>query len=410
MKNNEAPILRPYSGLKVLDVTRVLASPFASYMLGLLGATVIKIEDPEMKGDTMRHRGGGNAALYEQGLGTAFMAQNSNKQSLTLNLRLSEGQAIFKQLVTSADIVIENLRGGKMSSYGLDYPSLKLIKDNLIYCSLTGYGQNGEKGGHPAYDSVIQAASGIMSLTGTSDTGPMKVGIPLVDYSSGFATAFAIASAVVHRERTGFGQYIDVSMLDTALVLMSSIVTDSLTLGNKPKAHGNSSGPGYSTNQAYRVGSDLLWICASESHQRERLWQVLDRPDIPLDPRFNTQEKARENITILQVEIEKTLSTKTVNEWEFILNEAGVPAMRVRTVPEILDEPHVKSRGLFHQFNAIPGAPLGVSVPLLPFQMSLSPGSIQSAPPVLGQDTDSLLNALGFDDKAIKRLRERKVI
>lgn len=399
-----------YSGMRVLDVTRVLASPYATYLLALQGADVIKIEDPLMQGDTLRRRGGGTKELYAEGMGTSYLSQNANKRSLTLNLRTPEGQEIFRELARDADVIVENLRSGKMAEYKLSYEDLRDTNERLVYCSLTGFGQNGPNAKYPAYDSVIQAASGIMSLTGTPQTAPLKAGVSLVDYGAGMIAAFAIASALVHRERSGEGQYIDVSMLDTALALMGSTVTDSLTIGTVPKPHGNTSGPNYIANQTFRVGDEQIYICASEPHQQQHLWQVLGLEHIPADPRFASLERVKENRSALQKEIELALQARSIDEWEKLLNQAGVPAQRVRTLPEILQDPVVTQRGFLHRFDAFPGVPQGTTVTTLPFKMSATPGRAITPPAQLGQDTVAIMLELGYSSDAIAVLLGKEII
>lgn len=401
--------IRPYTELKVLDLSRVLASPFASYMLALLGADVIKIEDPQ-GGDVMRTRSPGTQELADQGLGTGFLSQNSNKRSLTLNLRTEQGQALFRQLASTADVVVENLRTGTMESYGLGYEDLKKVNPRLVYCSITGYGHTGEKQKHPAYDPVIQAASGVMSLTGTAQSGPIKAGIPAIDYATGMAAAFGIASALLHRERCGEGQHVDVSMLDTALVLMSSVVTDVLTLGRTPAPIGNTLGPNYSTNQLYQGQNGSLWISAPEPHQQQHLWRVLGIEKAAADEKFLTEAARIRHKAELTAIIEESLATRPVEQWEELLNEAGVPAMRLRSLPEILQHPQLKSRNLFHSFADIPGNPEGATVPMLPFGLSSTPASVERRPPQLSEHTNEILSALGLDSRQISQLRETGVI
>lgn len=400
---------KPYSGVRVLDLTRVLASPFASYMLGLLGADVLKIEDPA-GGDAMRTRAPGTADLGARGMGTGFLSQNSNKRSVTLNLRTREGQKIFRELAANADVLVENLRAGTMDSYGLGYADLHAQNPRLVYCSVTGYGHTGEKQRHPAYDPVIQAAAGVMSLTQLGDSGPVKAGIPAIDYATGMVAAFGISAALLQRERSGVGQHVDVSMLDTALVLMSSVVTDVLTLGSKPKPIGNRLGSSYGTNQTYRAGDALIWISAPEPHQQAALWRVLNREDLPVDPRYATEPLRAANFLTLAAEIEATLATRPVAEWERELNDAGVPAMQVRTINEALEQPQLKSRPLFHHFDDVPGCGIGATVPMLPFGMSETPAEITLPPPRLGEHTAEVLRGLGYPDEAIAALRGKGVV
>lgn len=399
----------PFAGIRVLDLSRVLASPFASYMLALLGADVIKIEDPR-RGDVMRTRAPGHPDLGALGMGTGFLSQNANKKSLALDLRTEEGQAVFRKLAAGADVIVENLRTGTMDRYGLGYEALRELNPRLVYCSLTGYGHSGDKRRHPAYDPVIQAASGVMSLTALGDSGPVKAGIPAIDYGTGAMAAFGIASALFERSRTGLGQHLDVSMLDTALVLMSSVVTDVLSLGSTPKPIGNTLGPSYGSNQAYRTPEGLIWISAPEDHQQRALWRVLQREDIPSDPRFASEPLRAANRPALQAEIEATLAARPLPEWEALLNEAGVPAMRVRTVTEALQMPQLASRPLFQQVDGIPGWQRPVTVPMLPFALSETPARIDRRPPLLGEHSEDILGELGFSAEEIAELRRKGVV
>jgi formyl-CoA transferase len=270
-----------FSGIKVLEVSRVLASPFSSAQLAFLGAEDTKVEEPGT-GDAMRTRHIHDPEFTKRGMSTGDLSQNANKKSITLNLRTPEGQDIFRRLVADSDVVIENLRTGTMGCYGLAYDDLRKINPRLIYCSVTAYGQQGDKRRHPAYDPVIQAASGMMSINGTRETAPVKIGPPVVDFSTGMAAAFAIASTLFQRERTGEGQHIDVSMLDMAFVLMGSVVTDVLTAGAEPKARGNTY-VSHPTNASFPTRDGLIYIAAMKNHQLAHLWQGLERTDIAIN-------------------------------------------------------------------------------------------------------------------------------
>ena len=402
--------MRPFSALKVVDVTRVLASPYAAYQLGLFGAEVIKIEDPGV-GDPMRHQIGNRAELGKHGMATGYLAQNSNKKSLTLNLRVPQGQEVFRRLANDSDVIIENLRSGTMARYGLGYEDMRVLNPRVIYCSVTGYGQTGPKKRHPAYDPVIQAACGMMSFTGTAETAPMRIGPPIIDYGTGLAAALAIVIALYQRERSGEGQYIDVSMLDTSLSLMHSVVTDVLTTGSVPKPGGlKSRNRDNYTNGTFQCSDALISIDAMENHQRERLWVALGRPDIPIDPRFSTLEACRNNTSALHEEMESTLKTRPAQYWEDVLNEAAVPAMRVRTVPEILSHPQMESRGFFHTIPEVPGAGGPATVPLAPFLMSGATAKVDTPPPLLGQHTDEILQKLGYSAGDISDFHSQGVV
>ncbi len=395
----------------MLDVTRVLASPFATYQLGLLGAEVIKIEDPESGGDSLRYRRGSNPEYGAKGMATFFLSQSANKQSMTLNLRTEEGREIFRKLAKNSDVVVENLRAGAMESYGLGYSDLSKNNPGLIYCSLTGYGQTGPKRGHTAYDPIIQAASGMMSITGTAETGPLKLGPPVVDYGAGLAAAFGIATALFERSRSGKGQHVDVSMLDTAMVMMGNIVTESLTTGSIPRPHGNKSSAETYGNACFGCSDGrIIAISAIEDRHLARLWQILGREDIPADPRFASNDACSRNIEALHAEIGKTFLERPAQEWEDLLNAAEVPAMWVRSIPEALKQTQLKERNLMHTLDRVPGIDVGTTFALTPFTLSAGGAQVESAPPLLGADTETILKKLGYSDEHISTLRTSGIL
>lgn len=399
---------RPFKGIKVLDVSRILASPFTGGQLGLLGADVIKIEDPG-EGDAARHGHSYNKAFKQSGMSSNFLSQNSNKRSLTLNLRTPEGQDIFRKLARDADVIIQNLRTGTMDKYGLGYQDISRLNPRIVYCSLTAYGALGPKQRHPAYDPVVQAASGMMSINGTAETAPVKVGPPVVDYGTGFAACFAIATALFQRSATGKGQHVDVSMLDTAFALMGSVVTDVLSAGAKPKAHGNTYAS-IPTNAAFPTRQGTIYIAAMQEHHVKHLFETLGRPDLVTDPRFATQDLRGENGVALRKELEDAFSKKPAAEWEPLLNEAGVPGMRVRTIPEAVAESYLDCRKLFHTFPHVDGLPGPVTVPMVPFKLSGSEVRADRPPPRLGAHTAEILNELGYSAAQQDTFRQRGVV
>jgi crotonobetainyl-CoA:carnitine CoA-transferase CaiB-like acyl-CoA transferase len=400
---------RPFVGIRVLDLTRVVASPFTSYQLGLLGADIVKIEDPRSRGDTMRYRRGSKPEYGANGMATFYLSQSANKKSMTLDLRTEEGRAIFRQMAMESDVLIENLRAGAMDAMGLGYEDLKEGNPRLIYCSVTGFGQTGPKRRHGAYDPVIQAASGLMSVNGTAETAPLRVGAPIMDYSAGLSAAFAIASALFERSRSGRGQHVDVSMLDTALVMMGALVTEAGTAGSTPRPHGNRAPAESFANACFKCKEGLISIAAMEDHQRRRMWQAIGRPDIPLDPRFHTDDDCRINYQALHTEMDRTFLTRTAQDWEDILNAADVPAARVRTIPEALAMAQVRERGIMHSMK-VPGIVGSASFPLVPFALSAGGARVESPPPLMGQHTDEILASRGYSAADIARLREEGVV
>src|SRR5215207_181831 len=314
--------MRPFEGIRVIDATHVLAGPFAAYQLGVLGADVIKIEDPN---DPDQSRGSGtDKALNHKLMGTQFLTQASNKRSITLDLKTERGRDILKDLVKTADVFVENYRPGAFAALGLGYEDLAKINPRLIYASFSAFGQNGPRGQQTAYDHVIQATSGIMAMTGTKDVNPVKFGSPAVDYGTGMTGAFALSAALYQRERTGKGQRIDMAMLDVAMILMASHVTGYLRNGMHPKPHGNRHP--HATNGAFATKDGLVMLGASNLRQQRRLWTVLERPDmIKRSNEERDEDRDREAAVLSEI-----LLARTADEWERFFQARHVPAARVR--------------------------------------------------------------------------------
>lgn len=402
-----------FTGIKVLAAVRVLAGPFCTYHFALHGADVLTIENPK-EHDSMRTAAGDQGkeagmALFKAGLGSGYISQNANKRAMTLNVASPGGQEIFRRLASEADVVVENLIAGTMPRYGLGYEDLKKLNPKLIYCSLTGFGQTGPYARKAAIDMAIQAASGMMTQTGTPETGPLKVGFTLVDYTTGYAAALAITSALYHRAITGQGQHIDIAMLETAMSMNSVNTTRAATTGALPKLAGNGSGHGGYVTDVFKCKEGYLSIATSTALRRQKMFNAIGRPDLPEDPRFKTPELARQNYPQLYAEIEKTLASKTAIEWEDIILAGGAAAMAVRTMAQAVEHPQVKHRGYFHRFEEDPE--LGVMVvPKAPFQFSETPAQIHSMPPRFGQHTDDVLKGLGYSEADIARLRADGVV
>ncbi len=401
---------RPFSGIKVLGVTSAYAAPFAAYQLALHGAEVINIEEPD-KGDYARTLGNVHAkALIDRKMGTAFLAHGAGKKSITLNLRSAEGKEVFLKLARDADVIMENLRAGSMDSYGLGYEAIRQINPRIVYCSLTGYGQTGPRRRDGAIDPVIQAASGLMSITGTPESGPLTAGATVADYASGFAFALGVVTALFHRERTGQGQRVDVSMLESMLMLMSSTVSDVMNAGLVPRLVGNGSQNNSQVMATFKCSDTHIFIGATQENRRQKLWRALDRMDIPADPRFRDLDAIRANFEALRTEMTRTLSTKTAKEWETILNDAGVPCTKVNTIAEIVEDPQIKARQFYRRFDEVPGLDRAINVPLASYVLSETPASVDTPPPVLGAHTEEVLKGLGYTEPQIARLRESGIV
>ena len=310
--------MRPFEGIRVIDVTHVLAGPFATYQLAVLGADVIKVEHPD---DPDQSRGAGtDKELNRRNMGTAFLTQSSNKRSITLDLKQAKDRDILKKLVTTADVFVENYRPGAFDALGLGYDALAAVNPCLIYASFSAFGQEGPRGVQTAYDHVIQATSGIMAMTGTPEVNPVKFGSPAVDYATGMTGAFALSAALFQRERTGKGQRIDMAMLDVALILMSSHLTGYLRNGVHPKPNGNLNP--HATNSAYQTKDGIVMLGASNLRQQRRLWVLLERPDmIKKTNEERDADRAREAQVLGEI-----MLVRTADEWETFLQTRHVPA------------------------------------------------------------------------------------
>ncbi len=398
------------SGIKVVAVTRVVAAPFAAYQLAMHGANVITVEDP-LDGDSMRGAHEFDSEFLRQKMARVFLSFNSNKRSMTLRFNTPEGREVFLRMIRDADVVIENLRGGAMARYGIGYKDLRKINPRIIFASITGYGQTGPKRNDPAIDGAVQAGSGLMSITGTPDSGPLKTGSPIVDYVTGYVTAFSIALALHQRNQTGEGQEIDVSMLEAAMTIMSGEVVKALTGGGTPPLSGNALVSGNYVSDTFACKEGSISVAAVPEPLRAKFWKAIGREDIPQDPRFSTPAGVRGNKTAFNAEITTTLQTRTAFEWEAVLNKAGVAAMAVRKLEEAVVQEQLLHRKFFHHFDANEETGLpAFAVPTAPFRMSDSPVTLKSSPPTLGQHTEEVLMEHGYSEEQIDNLRANGII
>ncbi|MEP2471659.1 MAG: CoA transferase, partial [Paracoccaceae bacterium] len=374
----------PLTGLRVVDFTHVLAGPACAYYLGLMGAEVIKVESLG-KGDAMRHRGGTDTDAQARGMSTAYMTQGAGKKSVALDLASPDGAQTMRRLLKRADIFVENHLPRTMTDLGLDPDSVRAANPRIIHCALTGYGRGGPLENAPAYDVNIQAISGLMSVTGTSQTGPIRTGAPIVDYGVALSAGFAITAALHQRNQTGKGCFIDVSMLETAHLMMSSTVTDYLSTGNEPKRRGNAANSRSPGAGNFPCKDGILSLGVNEENQFMKLALVLGKEHWLSDPRFSNRSARKENAMVLETKLSEALLAKTADTWEQIMQENGVPAAKLRTLAESLDMPHVQDRGFVHRF------PDGSGVPTLPFKFLSSPAfKPHSQAPSHGKDTDEV--------------------
>jgi len=393
------------SGVRILDLTNVLAGPFATLHLALLGAEVIKIENPK-DGDLARKLGI-VPGLNEQLMGTSFLAQNANKKSMTLNTKTPEGKEIFKKLVKTADVLVENFRPDVMDRLGLGYKVLSEINPRLVYCAISGFGQTGPDAFKPAYDQIIQGLSGVMAINGDERLNPLRAGFPVCDTVGGLNAAFAVMAALYHRERTGEGQFIDVAMLDSIMPLMGWVAANLLIGGQQPVLMGNDNFTA-APSGTFKTKDGYINIAANKQEQWESLCDVLGLPELKTDPRFEKRDIRKKNRKLLTPLVEAKLSERPTAEWVERLNDQDVPSGAILGLGEALEQPQVKHRGILKEVEA-PG--LGT---LKLFGLSAlfekTPGALTEPPPRLSAHTVDVLASLGIGKEEQAVLKSKKVI
>ncbi|WP_283130839.1 CaiB/BaiF CoA transferase family protein [Enterovibrio norvegicus] len=390
------------SSFRVLDLTNVLAGPFACHQLAHLGAEVIKVEVPH-SGDLARQLGA-DADLNREKMGISFLAQNSGKRSITVNLKHPDGKAVLKKLVESADVLVENFRPGVMARLGLDYDVLKAVNPKLIYCAISGYGADGPMNNLPAYDQIIQGMSGVMSITGAPDNAPYRVGYPIADTIGGLTAAFAISSALAGRAHTGKGCFIDVSMLESTLATMGWAVSNFLVAGREPQPMGNDNVTA-SPSGAFNTGDGLINIAANKQEQFDAICVLLGRAELKTDPRFSERQARLKHRDVLTEILEDAFSCDSAEVWEQKLNAIGVPAGRVLSVPQALSLDQVKQRDFEGTFDDVEGVGRDVHIVRTGFLVDGQRPKVASPPPQLGEHSADILSELGFSDDDIKTFR-----
>ncbi|RUV39708.1 MAG: CoA transferase [Mesorhizobium sp.] len=370
------------SGIRVLDLTNVLAGPYCAYQLALLGADVIKVEAPQ--GGDLARQLGGSPKLNSAGMGASFLAQNAGKRSVVLDLKQQADRERFFDLVASADALVENFRPGVMDRLGLGYEALKTVRPGLVYCAISGFGQTGPMRDNPAYDQIIQGLSGIMSITGTPETAPLRVGYPVADTLGGLVGAFAITSALVRQKTSGEGAFLDVSMLECTLSALGWPVSNYLTAGIDPKPMGNENMTA-APSGTFRTGDGLVNIAANKQEQFVALCRLIGRPELASDVRFAERETRKRNRAALKVEIEDALAGASAAAWEEMLNRAGVPAGRVLTIPQVLAEPQVLERRVTANFDDVAGMDKPLTVLRGGFMVDGEAPLPTKPPPALGE-------------------------
>lgn len=395
---------RPFEGVKILDFTQVLAGPYASYQLALLGADVIKVERRE--GEDMR-RTPLSREWAERGLAPAFQAINGNKRSLTLDLQKPEAIAIVKKLAATVDVVMENFRPGVMDKLGIGYEALSEINPKLIYCAVSGFGQTGPDRLRPGYDGKMQALSGIMAITGHPETGPTRAGFAVCDVLSGATAAFGVSSALYQRDRTGKGQLIDVSMLEATMAFLSGQIADWSVAGHRQQLSGNQAVSRKTTANLFKAGDGYILLAVNNEKQYRALMSALGCENTLSDPRFADWFSRNENEPALRAIIEEALAKRPAREWETILEDAGAPCASIWKIEEVIDHPQVKARGAIQELDTPYGR---LRFAGSGFKLAHGGGRLDRMAPELGADTDSVLGELGFDAAEIAALRAREIV
>jgi crotonobetainyl-CoA:carnitine CoA-transferase CaiB-like acyl-CoA transferase len=390
--------------LLILDLSRVLAGPYATQLLGDFGARIVKVEQPG-RGDETREWG---PPFAPAGQSAYFLCANRNKESLTLDLKGEAGRAVLRDLARRADVLVENFKVGTMDALGLGYGSLRAANPGLIYCAITGYGQDGPYAARPGYDTVIQAQGGLMSITGPAEGEPHKAGVALVDLAAGLYAATSILAALHHRERTGEGQQIDIALFDVQLSCLANVGSAHLVSGRAPRRYGNAHAT-IVPYQPFAAADGSLMVAVGNDGQFARLCAALGRPEWAADPRFAANPGRVANRDVLVAMLAGVFATRGVAEWERRLLAAGVPCGPVNDVPAALADPQARARGMVAEVTDSAGDRLRLVGPAP--KLSATPPAVRSAPPYLGEHSAALLRELlGYDEGDVEELRASRVI
>ncbi len=390
---------RPLAAYTVLDLTNVLAGPFCGHQLAHMGARVIKVETPN--GGDLARQLGADAALNARGMGVSFLAQNAGKESIALDLKDAGAKAAFLKLAERADVLLENFRPGVMQRLGLGYERLKALNADLVYCAISGFGQDGPYAHAPAYDQIVQGMSGLMAITGTEESGPLRAGYPVADTVGGLTGAFAIAAALA-APKGARGVFIDVSMLESTLATMGWAVSNWLVANVQAQRIGNENMTA-APSGAFRAAGGLVNIAANKQEQFEALMREIGREDLIDDPRFRERQARLAHRYELKALIEEKLDAKPAAHWVEVLVRRGVPAGEVWNVPQALATPQVRDRGFIERFADVPGVGREVSVASAGYKLDGEAPRVSAPPPRLGEHTAKILTEFGIDPASIGR-------
>jgi len=399
--------MRTFEGVRVIDFTQAIAGPFATYQLALMGADVIKVEQPGI-GDQGRQMYPLGDGLRDAGYSAIYLSANAGKRSMTLDLKHPEAKELVHRLVQGADVVVENFKAGTMDRMGFGWADLQSVNPKLIYCAVTGFGQTGPRSQSAAYDPTIQAASGMMAVNGTAETGPMRVGAIVIDIAASITAAFAIAGALFKRERTGEGAQIDLSMQDVGASMVSPNLLQTV-FGYEPTLMGSRSLSGNPIADTHPTKQGVLLLMPAIEAQSAKVWAVIGREELRDDPRFATLEARVANEADCLAVLRDELARDTAANWERRFAAAGVPAAAVSRLPDVLKDEQLAHRGLLRETRS-PADGRVLPYTNTPFKVSGEETGANCPPPLVGADTDAVLGELGYDGNAIQALRESGVI
>ncbi len=392
------------AGVRVLDLTRVLAGPYCTMMLADMGADVIKVEEPG-KGDDTRQWG---PPFTKSGMSAYFISANRNKRSLTLNIKNKAGQKVLKDLIKQADVLVENFKPGTLERLGLGYKELKKLRKNLIYCTISGYGYSGPDKDKPGYDFIAQARGGLMSVTGPADGEPMRVGLAIADLLAGMYACNAITAALFARERQKTGQRIDISLFDAQVGTLSYVASNYLISGKPPRRYGNAH-PNIVPYQSFKAADGYFAFAAGNDLQWGKFCKAAGHPELVTNERFATNPRRVENRDELIPQLDNLFSTKRVDEWLKICEEAGVPAGPINTVDQVFSDAQVLGREMIIEGKLADGEPIRMLAS--PLKVPTNPVKLRYPPPALGEHTIEVLKKdLGYSKKAIADLKNENAI
>jgi formyl-CoA transferase len=402
--------MQPLNNIRILDITRALAGPYCTMMLGDLGADVIKVERPG-SGDETRGWGPpfvGKPYGSYPGESAYFIAANRNKRSMTVNIQSAEGKEIIRQLAGISDALVENYRTGDLDKLGLGYPDLHRLYPKLIYCSVSGYGRTGPYADRPGYDAILQAEGGMMSITGPIEGPPSRAGIPIIDITSGMFAATAILAALRARDITGEGQLVDISLFDSHVALLTNVASNYLVGGKPPSRLGNAH-PNLVPYDAFSARDGWFIVGVANDKQWGLLCDLLARPDLKTDSRFAANRDRVNNRNVLVAELNRIFSQRDANDWLADLTKAGLPCGRINSIPEVFDHPQAQARQMtLEADHASAGT---VRLPGFPYKFSHTPAEIQKPPPLLGEHTEEVLTSvLNYSSEDVASLRDKGAI